>query len=716
MKLKWLWSNEWVLRCLTPLAGLCGAVSALSAGETNAPPAKAVPLPAPLTPEQMFEGGTNAYSNWIEFGAGGAVVRGNTAQFQQRRQMPGGAYGGIEDFHYQGNLDKKTTLAVDGRALFDNDDYKLNLAIEREKTGYLRFGYREFRTWSNGDGGFYPPGAENYPLSGDALALDRGELFIEGGLTLEKKPKVTFKYAHNFREGDKGSTSWGYAHPGGGATLQGLSPTIEHINERSDTFQLDVSHEIKATEFGVGIRYQTGKLDDGLRIDQYPGEAAQDKITDGQGTSYDLFNGHFSSETWLKKNLMFSSGLSYSHGEDHYSGSRIYGPDFNAGYAPNSQYGFGYLGLGGGARMNDYVVDLNLLTIPMTNLTVIPSIRIQEENWDADSSGYGTLGDAAPAPFGGQGNRDMLDVRERLDLRYNGITNWVLYARADLTEGDGNQKEIGGLTAINQIGVPPVSQNTDDTRFFQKYSAGARWYPTRRVTIDGGGYYKRDDYEYHNLTDSTANSSVSPDRYPAYLASQDVETYDANLRLTLRPWRNVTLVSRYEYQWSTIRTKPDPTSDLPEVESSTMNSHILGQDASWSPWSRLYLQAGLNYVLSTTHTPESDYTPLTPAFLAAQNDYWMVNFSSSLVLNDKTDLNLGYFYYKADNYYNNSAFGVPYGADAQEHSVRASIVYRIKKNVRLTLRYAFSHYEDVTFGGHRDYDAHVVSTGLQYRF
>ena len=41
---------------------------------------------APLTPEQMFEGGTNAYNNWIEFGVGGFFTTGNKSQFQQQNQ------------------------------------------------------------------------------------------------------------------------------------------------------------------------------------------------------------------------------------------------------------------------------------------------------------------------------------------------------------------------------------------------------------------------------------------------------------------------------------------------------------------------------------------------------------------------------------------------------------------------------------------------------
>ena len=233
---------------------------------------------------------------------------------------------------------------------------------------------------------------------------------------------------------------------------------------------------------------------------------------------------------------------------------------------------------------------------PMPAFSITPSLRVQQEITDANASGFQTLGDNAAAPFSGDSDGNRLDVRERLDLNYTGITNCVLYARGEWTEGDGNLTEKGGLGAVNGIGVPPIRRQTDDTRFFQKYSAGVRWYPKRRVVLDVGGYYKINHYDYDHNSDNTPNDSTSVNRYPAYLVMQDFETYDGNIRLTLRPWPNVTLVSRYEYQWSTIHTKPDSASGLSEVESSKMTSHIIAQDISWSPWSRLNLQVGFNYV------------------------------------------------------------------------------------------------------------------------
>ena len=116
-----------------------------------------------------------------------------------------------------------------------------------------------------------------------ALTLDRGKLSLEGGWTPEKGPKITFNYTHTSRDGDKGSTEWGYAHPTGSVLAQGLSPTLEHIHEHSDSFQLDVTDHIKATDLGLGFSYtKPGKLDDALKITEYPGEPIQQKITDRQ--------------------------------------------------------------------------------------------------------------------------------------------------------------------------------------------------------------------------------------------------------------------------------------------------------------------------------------------------------------------------------------------------------------------------------------------------
>ena len=663
----------------------------------------------------VFEGGTNIYNNWIELSAGGLMSNGNESQAAQDRHLSPGAFGGIEDLHFQQNVATNTLFTLDGRGIFDAHNYGVKLGLKKEDAYFLRFNFENFRTYYNGDGGYYPPDNAWYPLGDEALALDRGEITFEGGLTLKDKPNVTFKYSHLYREGEKSSTIWGMAQPSLNV-FRGLAPSFYDIDEKRDIFELDVKQKVKATDLGLGVRYETGTLNNALKTSQFPGDppvagVPQDrKITDRQGTTYDMFNVHAFSETWINPKLFFTSGFMYANLNNDFSGSRIYGDDFDVNYAPNPGNGAGYYDLNGGSQKNQYVLNLNLMSVPLKYLTIVPSIRVQQEDWNGTSSALGTFGTAAPVALPSSVDGNALDVRERVDVRYTGITNWVLYAQGEWTEGQGELQENGGL------GLPslsaPVQRVTDTDRFFQKYSAGCRWYATRRVSLDLGGYYKQNNYHYDHLQDSTPNDSVA-NRYPAYLTMQNFDTYDANTRLTLRPLPNVTLVTRYEYQWSIVNTTPDPISGLGEEQSGKLTSQIIAQNISWSPWSRLYLQIGFNYVLSETKTPAADYTQ---AILNAQNNYWTLSFNSGFALDDKTDLNLGYTYYQADNYNAPNPVYISYGAGAEEHAVTATVARRLTKNLRATLRYGYYHYNDQTSGGHNDYDANVVYASLQYRF
>jgi opacity protein-like surface antigen len=354
--------------------------------------------------------------------------------------------------------------------------------------------------------------------------------------------------------------------------------------------------------------------------------------------------------------------------------------------------------------------------MPLKNLTIVPSVRVENDDANANAKGIGTLLSSTNA-FSGHSIRDLTQVIERVDARYTGVTNWVFSAAGQWTEGTGSLREEGGFSQVivsgNPIGVAPVHLATDDTSFLQKYSLGARWYPVRRVSVDVGGYYKRNEYDYTHSQDSTPNDPSSTDRYPGYLVMLHLKTYDGNARLTLKPWQNVTLISHYDYQYSTIYSQPDPVSGLDGVTSATMVSHMIGQNISWVPWTRLYLQVGFDYVLSETKTPITDFTG---AVQHAQNNYWMVNFNSGFVVDNKTDLDIGGFYYRADDGQQNLVTGIPLGADARQYGVTAGITRRLTQNLRLNLKYGYSHYNDYASGGLDNYEAHTVYSSVQYRF
>jgi hypothetical protein len=664
------------------------------------------------TPNQIFEGGTNTYNNWIEFSTGAMLTQGNANQATQGKQLNTGIFGGIEDLHYESEVAKKTTFTLDGRSIFDDHDYSVGLGLVRDDLGFVRVHFEDFRTWDSGDGGYIPTGPLSYALPGDPLALDRGLISFEMGLSKPDVPQITFKYSHNYRNGDESSTLWGPVHDPNNSTYR-ANPGIDIINETSDTFQLDLTHHYKKVNYGAGVSYETGNLNNANELTFWQGEPIQQKSTEQQGVSYDMLSTHVFAETWIKDNLFLSTGFMYDNLDETFTGSQIYGDDFDVAYSPvYPGLGYGYTSLNGGARENEYIMNANLMWMPTKTFSIIPSLRVQEEDWNANSAGTGTLG-TDTQDFNSNSGSDSLDVCERLDVRYTGVTNWVFNAGGQWTEGQGSLHENGGLTQVNGIGQGPVQFATDNSRLFQKYSASARWYPVRQASLDIGGYYKINTYDYNFTQDNTPNDLSTGNAYPGFLVYQGFDTLDGNIRLTLHLPKNVMLVSRYEYQYSTISTRPDPASGLNQQDSSTMNSQIIGQNASWTPLEWLGLQAGFNYVLSTTKTPASDYTQ---AILNSQNNYWTVNFNSDFVLNEKTDLNLGYFYYRAADGQNNIVGGLPLGTDAEEHSVTATLTRRISKNLRWNLKYAFSHYADYASGGNFDYNDHLIYSSLQYRF
>src|SRR5947209_5078865 len=51
-------------------------------------------------------------TNWIELGIGGLIINGDEAQFKQEHRMSGDVFGGIQDFHYQGDLGGKDGVTL----------------------------------------------------------------------------------------------------------------------------------------------------------------------------------------------------------------------------------------------------------------------------------------------------------------------------------------------------------------------------------------------------------------------------------------------------------------------------------------------------------------------------------------------------------------------------------------------------------------------------
>ncbi|MBI2950162.1 MAG: hypothetical protein HYY23_21210 [Verrucomicrobia bacterium] len=671
--------------------------------------------------EKKSDDSTTEYRNWFDVSVGGVLLQGDKAAYQRRYRLPGSAFGGVESFHYEQDVGKKGLFSIDGRGIFDTDDYALKLELSNPDIGYLRAGYKEFRSWYDGSGGYFPRNGQWFSLSDEELSLDRGEAWFEGGLTLPDRPELTFRYSHQFRDGRKDSTIWGDSNLTGGFGARGIVPAFRDMDEERDIFAADVKHKLGNTDLGVGLRYEFSKNDNSLNIRRRPNEPAADRVlTQREGVDTDMFNAHAFTETRLNEKVLVTTGYSFTTLDTDISGSRIYGADYDPIYDPlfarRQQRDEGFFGLTGGAQIKQHVGNFNLMLTPWSGWAIVPSLRVERQDQSGVAEfvetnvGAGPAFAAAAEDLLNLRERGFLDVSQSLEARYAGITNWTFYARAELLEGEGDlmERELEATT-----GVVDLVRDTDSTRFTQKYVAGANWYPHRRLNLGAQYYHKIRENSYDHVADTTSNVPPSSNRYPAFFRDQNFETDDANVRVTLRPLDSVTLISRYDFQLSTIETIGDY---LDPVRSAEARSHILSQSMTWTPLARLFLQGSLNYVWDKTESPTAQSVPGTNLVLNVDNSYWNASATAGYALTDKTDLQAQYFYYRADNFEDNSQFSQPYGVGAEEHGVTAAIIHRIRKNLVSTVKYGYFRNEDETSGGHNNYEAHLVYSSLRYSF
>ena len=711
------------------------AALAAESAPTNSPP----PIPSATPPLQLNPG--SDFRNWIEFSYGNASVQGETAQFQKRFAVPEGTRIGIEEFHFEKDFGKKGMLELEGRGIFpyfDNHDVDLRLDVTDPDKGYLRAGYSEFRTWYNGNGGFFPTNSlwRNNPAGAWVepreanLAIDRANTYVQLGLTIPDHPVIALEYRHVSREGEKESLAWGevpFTNRTSTATTttRGIAPAFWKIDEQRDIFLADVTHSVGPANFGVGVRYELGDNDNSRNMRRSATTTNDRVVTQIDALESDLFNAHAFTQVKLSDKVRFSSAYSFTRMDNNPSGSRIYGADYEPAFLTNypgkAARDEGFIDLEGTAKLRQHVANFNLEFQPATSLFIVPSVRVEKQELDSESRDVATSVGTTSAlllgreDFETESRRGILDVSEAIEARYSGITNWVFYVRGNWMEGQGDQFE----RQINEeTKAVTTVRNTDFNRSSEKYTVGITWYPARRLTLAAQYYYKNRKDTYDHLQDSTTNE-IGSNRYPAFLRAHHFDTHDANLRLTWRPISQLTSVTRYDYTLNTIEMQG---AGLKPSDSAEVTAHILSETLTWTPMPRLYLQGSASVAWDNTDTPAdtwtASFTNVTTKgeVVDFKNNYWEVSALAGCVLDDRTDFRVQYTYYRASDFIDNARTSQPYGADAKEQSVTATLVRQISQNLQWTLRYGYVTSRDQTSGGHNDYNAHLAFTSIRYFF
>ena len=663
------------------------------------------------------------FNNWITLGLGGFSVDGDAPNFKHRHWLNDDVFGGIEDLHWEPDLGKTVSLRVDGHALPGTEDYLADVELTVTDIGYVKVGYHNFRTWYDGHGGYFPPNGLFFDLYDNDFSVDREDFFVEVGLRVPKWPELTLRYERQTRDGTKDSTSWGdTALTGlpGPNNVRNIVPSFLNLDDMRDVFTIDLKHTIGPVEGGVGLRWEDQSSESSRNIHRQPGAPADRFLTQRDHTDYDLFSVHTYWTARLGKKFQLSLAYMYTTLDSDVSGSRIYGttydPIFDPLYARRQQRDEGFLNLMGGSELEQHVLTLSGAWRPADNWVIIPAFRFEHNDMDSFTSAVET-NVATNGPLivttgdvQAEAQRKFDTATESLEVRYTGIKKWSFYAKGEWTQEDLTQNERD-FELEDELPFLLIGRDTDGNINVQKYVLGTNWYPQSWLNLAAQYYKKIWENDYGHPFDTTSNAPPSGDRYPAFLRNQDFDVDDFNIRVTWRPLPNFTCVSRYDFQNGTTDTRGD---FLGTVQSAEITAHILGESITWNPLPRLYLQGAIHYVWNKTDTPADEQLP--NVVLDMHNDYWNGSVTAGFAISDKTDLQVNYFYYRADNFQDNSLFGQPYGSDDEEHAITAMLSHQFTPQIRGSFRYGYFSNRTPAYGGNHDYDAHLFGASLQYRF
>lgn len=663
-----------------------------------------------------------SYENYIDFAGGYAKQNGDRPGFQRDQQLNKKGYLGVEDLFYTSELNDTTTLTLKGRALAGNNEFLLDVDITKEDVGYLKFGYKGFRVWFDGTGGYHPSTNVLFDLYDEDLNLDRGNLWFEAGYLAPDKPNFVLRYDLFTRKGEKDSTSWGdSALPLGSANTRAIIPSFYKIDEKRHQVAATLSQKRDDDKWELGVRWDQGDYTNGRYENRRALEAGLDrKITHKEERDTDLFMVRGSYVTKVHEQLIVTTAVARTKIDSTIGGARIVGMGYDALYDPafanRQQRDEGFFDLHGDTEMKQTVGTISAMYQPNEQWSIVPAIRMEKIETASVAEFVETNFTSAKLPDNVEietvSDKEWKNVSESIEARYKGVNNLALNFKAEWVQADGELTE----ELIDEPGTPlqvvAIDRDTEFDRSSQKYSATASWYPAPGTTVSAQYYFKGRENDYRSPRDSTVSTA---DRYPAYIANQDFETNDFNVRLSWRLNSKLRSITRYDIQKTMIYTQ-----DVGGAfgESADMKSRILSQTLSFNPLNHWFVQATYNHVRDDVMTPAVNATGAAAGRVAfSKANYSNFSLGTGYALDEGSDLYLDYNLCKAfDNYVDNSLFSVAFGSKARTQQLGVTWYKKIDARTALTLRYAYAESEDPSYRNYADYEAHLVYAKVQYRF
>ena len=715
------------------------------------------------------------FESYVKVSGQAPFITGDSAAFAQRSGTPNstGAFG-IEDLYFSKDVNDSTTLKVNGRALDGSDDYLASISLSKDNVGSVDVGFKRFRTFYDGVGGFFPLADQFQAMSPQSLHVDRSSFWIDTKFGKSDGLLFTVSFHDDIRTGEKDSTIWApEVNPNatlltGGTVLVTTPapvpapaiytvPNVLSLAEHHRTLDAGFTDTVgKVTETFKATFDWVANVDTRY-YEKYPGSkvtstAASLTAKPAVSATYYPINVTDDQETVNSRGTRIldqieakiSDKISVEAGFTFHDLSGIDGGQWiTPAYSTTALAIYPAWTAGNilaDAKVDDYVGNLIFKITPTKDWLAEVGIR-DEYNVIGDKGGLVTQSLASGATSLASSNvtvtNQVTDSTEtdhvltpEASLQYLGFKNISLYANLDKRVNRGQQhwenpwnaSSTAGITGVvTTLGAAPIGNVffQDANQDYENAKLGANWNASKVFSLRAEVFRK----DHENRFIGTSNPAITK----SFGGYYDTGYAFTGLKLSaiIKPTPELTFTTRYQPQYGNMSvlgiggstlTGGDPT----EVTSGKARTQSISETVDWAPYRQVYVQGNINVVYSYIQTAypvvvESLTTNYLTPIQNANNNYIVGSVLCGFVLDKETDAQIQGTWQQADDYNGQiAAGGIPYGAGFLMESVTVGLKHKFSNRLMGDAKVGYLKSTDSTTGGFTNYKGPLAYLSLSY--
>jgi hypothetical protein len=703
------------------------------------------------TPVDLFPN----YDSYIKLTGKTADVSGSPSAFARRLQIPDNGTWGIEALRVNRDLSDETALSIEGKALVGKEDYLGAVKLTRNEVGVFEVGYKRFRTFYDGIGGFFPLNNSWNQMVNPELRTDRAKFWAEAKIERPNAPSFLFRYTNEQRTGKKDTTIWGDtdftgipSYYGVGASAlnpyspnRKIVPAFINLDERQQIWLGSVKHTVGNTELELEVQRNDIKIGDRRSVVRYPGELQlfprQSSSTNppqvyppatigNQVLGYDkqIFDGTITRytgkfETKFTDQVSVFGGVSATKIAADLGGDRQMTQYLPTAVGPVTAIG-GFVGTTGrppysyttvAGEINEKIAaaNLGLLLRPSGDFKARFALKYEKSDIDGfNQTRYTsnqvnqTTGAITPvvATTPNLTERSQRTWLPEAELRYTPTKALALYANFEYRRAPLDDFSSG--TGVGIAGVVSGPESSDENiKLNQKhYKVGANWTVNPMVSLRGELYYKEHTNGHFSKVEVGESFVLG------------YELTGTKLTATVKPLNNLSCTTRFLGQSGKMDTSIDGTANL---QSNDTQTYQVGETIDWTPTPQSYVQVNANIVYNTIKTGYPLVGGLGNEVLRnADNNYRNGSFITGWILGKDTDASLQYTFYRADNYKAPTNATQWYGAGVKEYTVTCALKHRFTKDIVGQFKLGYVDSKNQTTGGNTNFKGPLAYVSFDY--